>query len=407
MADFCSGFVFERGVYADLTIEGNEIPGFEQADHGFRAQLPSGEFITAPSLNELVQRYVEQTGLYQHREAGKAEHVQRLRSGKDAWNGWRREHPEIQPILTGVVANESFPGLRLDGYDFSYANLTQANLQGASLQRANFHQAILARADLSGAHLDGANFCRTDLYETIFRKARLTGANLQGVQLTATDLRGADLSGCTVYGISAWGLKVDGAKSTNLRVTPIDEATVTVDSLEVAQFVYLLLHNEKIRDVIDTVGRKGVLLLGRFTDDRVAVLERLRDELRKRGFLPIIFNFDKPETKDFTETVRLLAGLSHFVIADITCPKSAPAELQATVPDCMVPFIPIIQKGEEPFAMLRDLWLKYPAWVLETIRYSTLDRLIEVLDLEVIKPAEERFAVLLARKGQQMPIREF
>jgi hypothetical protein len=63
------------------------------------------------------------------------------------------------------------------------------------------------------------------------------------------------------------------------------------------------------------------------------VLERLREELRKRGYVPIVFNFDKPETKDFTETVRLLASLSKFVIADITNPKSSPLELQATVPE--------------------------------------------------------------------------
>jgi hypothetical protein len=35
---------------------------------------------------------------------------------------------------------------------------------------------------------------------------------------------------------------------------------VTVDNIEVAQFVYLLLHNEKIRDVIDTVGRGSLVL---------------------------------------------------------------------------------------------------------------------------------------------------
>jgi len=83
-------------------------------------------------------------------------------------------------------------------------------------------------------------------------------------------------------------------------------------------------HNQKIRDAIDTIGKKGVLLLGRFTSGRITVLERLRDELRKRDFLPIIFNFDKPETKNFTETVRLLAGMSRFVIVDITNPRSAP-----------------------------------------------------------------------------------
>jgi hypothetical protein len=48
---------------------------------------------------------------------------------------------------------------------------------------------------------------------------------------------------------------------------------------------------------------------------------------------------------------EVLAGLSHFVIVDITNPRSAPLELQATVPEYMIPFVPIIEKGEEPFAM--------------------------------------------------------
>jgi hypothetical protein len=61
------------------------------------------------------------------------------------------------------------------------------------------------------------------------------------------------------------------------------------------------------------------------------------------------------ETKDFTETVRLLCNLSKFVIVDITNPRSAPLELQATVPDYMVPFAPILQQGEKPFATFVDL----------------------------------------------------
>ena len=71
-----------------------------------------------------------------------------------------------------------------------------------------------------------------------------------------------------------------------------------------------------------------------------------RPPLRPLPYLPIVFNFDKPETKVFTETVRLLAGLSHFVIADVTNPKSAPLELQATVPEMMIPFLPIIEEDE-------------------------------------------------------------
>jgi hypothetical protein len=65
----------------------------------------------------------------------------------------------------------------------------------------------------------------------------------------------------------------------------------------------------------------------------------------------MVFNFDEPETKDFTDTVRLLCNLSRFVIVDITNPRSAPLELKATVPDYMVPFAPILQQG----ATLRDV----------------------------------------------------
>jgi hypothetical protein len=188
----------------------------------------------------------------------------------------------------------------------------------------------------------------------------------------------------------------------NLIIPRKDEPEVAVDNIEVAQFVYLLLHNEKIREVIDTIGKKGVLLLGRFTEGRIVVLERLRDGLRERGYLPIVFNFDKPETKDFTETVRLLTGLSKFVVADITNPKSAPLELQAAVPEIMVPFRPIIEEGEKPFAMLQDLYIKHREWMFEPIYYSSVDALIAALDEKIIRPAEQRFTELLARKAETM-----
>jgi hypothetical protein len=189
-----------------------------------------------------------------------------------------------------------------------------------------------------------------------------------------------------------------------LVITPENEPEITVDNIEVAQFIYLLLHNEKIRDVIDTIGKKGVLLLGRFTEGRMEILERLREKLRSLGFVPIVFNFDKPETKDFTETVRLLANLSHFVVVDITNPRSTPLELQATVPDCMVPFVPILEEGQHPFAMFVDLQNKYD-WVLEpVIHYSSVDRLIEVLEDKIVRPAEAKFNQLLARRTKQLRI---
>jgi uncharacterized protein YjbI with pentapeptide repeats len=294
-------------------------------------------------------------------------------------------------------------GANVSGANVSKTNLVEAhlrstNLHGANLIQADLFQADLREADLSGADLSGANLLRADL-----SGANLSEANLSGAQLVEANLTGAVLTGCRVYGVSAWNVKLSkDTKQQDLVITDGSEPDVTVDSIEVAQFVYLLLHNEKIRDVIDTVGKKGVLLLGRFTEGRIAVLDRLRDELRKRGYLPIVFNFDKPETKDFTETVRLLAGLSRFIIADVTNPKSAPLELQATVPEIMVPFLPIIQEGQEPFAMLTDLWIKHRDWVFEPLHYSSLDALVGALDKEIIGPAETRFDELIGRKAETM-----
>jgi len=226
-------------------------------------------------------------------------------------------------------------------------------------------------------------------------------------RFVGTDICGADLTGSSIYGISAWDVKLDAAtKQENLVITPHGEPVITVDNIKVAQFIYLLLNNKEIRDVIDTIGKKGVLLLGRFTDGRIAVLERLQTELRKRGFVPMVFNFDKPEVKDFTETVRLLAGLSHFVIADITNPRSTPLELQAIVPECMVPFVPILQEGEKPFAMFTDLWIKYGEWVRRPISYSSVDRLIKGLDAEIVRPAEKMFVRLLARKAKKLRVKK-
>jgi uncharacterized protein YjbI with pentapeptide repeats len=389
------------------------------------------------------------------------EHVAMLKKGVAAWNAWRRENPDIRPDLTeadltGAELSKAFlASASLNHADLSKAKLTEANLSGAmlfgaNLTEANLSRAILAeevnlsranlsRANLSGAYLwkaildsaklnganlsrailwqanlymailpeanlSGASLSRANLSEADLNKANLSGADLQAATLVDTDLTGADLTGCRVHGVSAWGLKLDGAKQQNLVITRVDEPTVTVDNIEVAQFVYLLLHNEKIRDIIDTIGKRGVLLLGRFTEGRMVVLERLREKLRDLGFVPIVFNFDKPETKNFTETVRLLCNLSHFVIVDITNPRSAPLELQATVPDYMVPFAPILQQGEKPFAMFVDLQNQYD-WVLQpVIGYPSVDRLIEVLEEKIVRPAEAKFNQLLARRAQRLRV---
>jgi Pentapeptide repeats (8 copies) len=262
---------------------------------------------------------------------------------------------------------------------------------GRGSQVANFGGADLSRVNFSGAEACVANFSNADL-----REAVLVGAALTLAYFVGTDLENADLTGCHVYGVSAWGVKLDGARQQNLIFTDAGEPTITVDNIEVAQFVYLLLHNQKIRSVIDTVTSKVVLILGRFTDERKAVLEALREELRKRDYLPILFDFNVPATRDITETVSLLARMARFIIADLTDPSSIPKELEAIVPNLAVPVQPLLEGASRPYSMFKDYW-KYD-WVLPVYRYEGLDPLLATLAEKVIAPAEGKVKALEERR---------
>ena len=101
-----------------------------------------------------------------------------------------------------------------------------------------------------------------------------------------------------------------------------------------------MLVNRNVRRVIDTLTTKIVVLLGRFTPKRKPVLDALRAHLRKRNYLPIVFDFDRPASRDFTETVVTLAHMARFIIADITDPASVPKELEELFPDSRSPFSP-------------------------------------------------------------------
>ena len=398
------------GAAPRLTIDGQETQVMQTREWFETPELPN---VRKKTLLQLAEVVIEHSPEFERREHVKNEHLKILKDGVEHWNQWRKNNPEIRPILYEAPLNKS----DLSMANFSNANLIGAQLRNATLVGVNFHEANLLGANLRAAVLTGANFCRTDLYKTDLSKADLTRANLQGTQLAMTNFRGAHLIGCKVYGMSAWDLKLDKAtrqegliiryryRNKGKHAEAHNEGQVTVDDLQVAQFVYLLLNNENIRNVIDTIGQKGVLILGRFTKKRKDVLDAIRGKLRELGYVPMMFDFERPTQRDFTETIKTLAGMSRFIIADITNPKSSPLELQATMPDYMIPFVPIIHEDEEPFAMFQDLQQKYGEWVLDVLKYDSTDNLLRVLKKGVIVPALKMSKKLLLKKGEAIRTR--
>jgi len=383
------------------------------------------------------------------------QHLAKLKEGATAWNSWSAKY-DLIPDLTGAnlagadlrVAN--LRSARLSGADLSECDLSKANLEGAdlsgavlsgatlrrtyltgadltdadlrggaevsvsrlqgavlcgaklngaNLDRSDFLKANLSGADLSGAYLGGANLSFANL-----SKAILKGAILRSVIAIQTNFAGADLSGSYVYGISAWDLNLEGTIQSSLVITGEGEdPPIQVDDLEVAQFIYLLLNRKRLRKVITTLGEKAVLILGRFTE-RKELLDGIANELRSLGYLPIILDFERPTDRDLTETVRILAGLSRFVIADITNPRSVPLELQATVPEYVVPFVTIAQRGQPRFSMFDDLPAKYH-WALPLLEYNTPQSLLAAFKEKVELPALEKLEEVRRLKAMPSPVR--
>lgn len=308
-----------------------------------------------------------------------------------------------------VLADATLRGASLRGASLEFVQLRRADLRDADLREAILRDAKSVSAELGGANLTGARLDRADLSRSKCQRAILRGANLQFTRLANADLTGADLTeadltgaslvgtwltgatlrGSRVYGASVWDVDLTGAVQTDLVASPLGEPDLVTDRLEVAQFLYLLLKNPAVRAVIDTIGRKAVLILGRFSPERKAVLEAVRERLRGLGWVPILFDFERPSTRDMTETVATLAHLSRFVIADLTDPHSLPQELTRIVP--ILPSLavqPIIHASQDPWVMFGDL-RRYP-WVLEPYRYESVESLVAALEAHVVGPAEAK-----------------
>jgi hypothetical protein len=309
---------------------------------------------------------------------------ERLRQGAEAWNRWRSENPDLRPDLsTQVLTDAPLSGYNLSGAHLEEAILVGAKLESANLEGADLTNAILMSAKLSKAKLKGATLFCANFAEADLSGADLRESNLMGSVLVKTNFTGADLTGSRVYGVAAWDAILTGAKQDALVITQMDETDVTVDHIEMAQFVNLVRRNNRVRDALDALTSKLVLLLGSFSDEQKPILDGLRVALIERHYVPVVFDFHRPTRRDLTETIIAIAALARFVIADITDPRSIPQELAMIVPHLVSLPVSVIQRhGDQPYA-LYEHFLNFKN-VSDILRYRDMQHLVNLLDEHII-----------------------
>lgn len=152
----------------------------------------------------------------------------------------------------------------------------------------------------------------------------------------------------------------------------------------------------EVSRMLSEIASRSVLILGRFTDERKKILDAVRRALSTppRQYVPILFDFEKPDDRDLIESVIRFAAVSRFVIADISDPKSVPAELQAIVPQFpSLPVSLIIEDSQREYPLTDNL-LRRSSLVKPILKYRDEAHLVSLIDTRVIAPAEALYSEL-------------
>jgi len=335
-------------------------------------------------------------------------HLERLARGRIEWNAWRKSTTVTPDLREANLIGRNLASFDLRGADLRDSLLVEAQMRRAVLDGADLSNAVARFAMLSRAKLQGSVLKGTDLRGASLRRANLTNADLEGAilrfaSMVEAQVGGASFRGAEVYGISAWSLKGEPADQSDMLIREhADAVATTIDDLDTAQFIHLVRDNAKIADIIDSASRRTVLLLGRFRHPHKAVLDMLRDELLLQNWVPVLFDFARPDSRDLTETVASLAHMACFVVADVTGAKSIPQELSFIIPYLpSVPVLPILREGAHEYAMFEH-FRRYP-WVLPTVQYRDVEHLRALTGKSLIERGFREAMRIRGIEGATMP----
>jgi hypothetical protein len=330
--------------------------------------------------------------------------------GAKAWNEWRKQNPayvsfnrpswynsrDAQGVMIKGRNDLDFAGIDLSGISVHSAFAEGLNLREAIISNAEFEEGDFSRADFSGATITNSRFNKTIFTDANFEGAVIKNCNLNRVNLTNANFCVKEISQTVIYGISAWDLHtceemrqselvIERSYELYSDIVAGGQIPMMVDNIELAQFIYYLSNHKKMRDTINILNDKGALLLGRFKEGGIERLYKTRDWLRAQQYMPMIFDFERPDGMNFTETVVTMSGLSKVIIADLSG-GSVPHELKAILSNFRKK--PVIAFSEKKsYSMLKDLKWENP-YVMDFVYEGEAD-LTEKLHHHLEKAGEQ------------------
>ena len=297
----------------------------------------------------------------------------------------------------------------VNGCRFRGGSLRNADLWLARFRNGEFRQTEMGWLTASGGSFDSVQFFDTELDGARFLSVGFRGASFENVQLPHSvwsdikledsrwrnvDLRhasffrvncdGASFENCNVFGLGVCELAGQLRRESRLLCGEGPDPLLLND-LRFAPFLHELAYEDAFGRVVEALTAKFVLILGRFTDDRKPILDRLRRALRHFGYVPHLVDYDCKQS--WLHVVKTAAMCSRFVIADLTEPRSVPAEVVEILRlrETLI-VAPIVQAGYDEPPIFGEL--RATGQLLTKYEYRDADVLIRHLATAVIEPCE-------------------
>jgi uncharacterized protein YjbI with pentapeptide repeats len=261
-------------------------------------------------------------------------------------------------------------------------------MSGADMNQVNLSRACLKGADLSKADLTGARLVEAEMVRTNLAGAKLSHCELSRALVMNCNLSQAILTESRIDEAVFAGSRHEGILTSNLALTPSDEAAVLVDDLEMVRLMDALLGEPRWRSLIARSSLRVALIIGRFPQWRRPHLDAIREEVRRSQYAPLAIDLEKPVGPKLRSVIANLAHLARFGIADLAGSRAFAKELQPfTVTLRDLPLQVIMPDGEEP----PDL---PGVWAIDPFRYRDTEHLVEIFDKEILQPLERKLTAV-------------